>query len=248
VNTYRRTIQHGQGTPGIFIKFDVDPMEMNVWQRTTSFPQFFIRLCGVIGGVWVCAGWAVKIFARAATAAGVVGKDEDSIVNEVENARLRKKASARWGGSDIRARSGGSSWTIDGGSPVTPMSPYTPGTTASTNGYLNTPTSSHSLSYVNGLAPANVPLPVTPLPGTPASASFTPNGHTPSYPYANGRLQPVRGPSFTSSGPSTPIRMDSPQTPPMLSPSAYAAAANGSSGSLRPKSNLNPAASDKRID
>lgn len=262
VNSYRRTIEHGRGTPGIFIKFDVDPMEMHVWQRTTSFPQFIIRLCGVVGGVWVCASWAVKVFAKAASMTGVVRKDDDTLVNEVENARLRKKASQRWGGSDIRARSaGGTGWTIDGGAPGSPATPYSP-SGAAANGYLNTPTGaspspSRSNSYFTAPVPANVPLPTTPLPGTPASANFAPNGQTPSYPYANGRPQPGRTMSSTSqlgngysSGPATPTRMDTPQTPtpPMLSTSPYSGNVNGSSASLRPKSNLNPANGDKRLD
>ncbi|KAG9011029.1 hypothetical protein FRB93_003479 [Tulasnella sp. JGI-2019a] len=253
VNSYRRTIEHGRGTPGIFIKFDVDPMEMNVWQRTTSFPQFFIRLCGVIGGVWVCAGWAVKIFARAATITGVVGQDDDTIVNDAENARLRKKASARWGGSDIRARTGGGSgWTIDGGALGTPITPYTPSSAATQgaypSGYLNTPNglSPNPMSHANGFAPANVPLPVTPLPATP---------NTPAYQYANGHSQAAQKPTSSqlgngySSGPSTPLRADTSQTPPpKLSPSPYSTSANGSSASLRPRSGLNPAATDKRLD
>jgi len=193
----------------------------------------------------------VKVFAKAASISGVAGHDGDSLVDEVENARLRKKASQRWGGSDIRSRSGGGSgWTIDGSAPVTPMTPYTPPTNAA--GYINTPVtaapmSGRSTSYPNGLAPANVPLPNTSLPNTPASTTFPPNGQTPSYPYANGRSNLGNG---YPSAPSTPMRMDAPQTqtPPMLSPSPYSVSANGSSTSLRPKSNLIPSNGDKRLD
>ena len=43
VTHYTRTFQHGQGTPGIFFKFDLDPMTITIHQKTSSFIQLMIR-------------------------------------------------------------------------------------------------------------------------------------------------------------------------------------------------------------
>ncbi|KAG8929880.1 hypothetical protein FRC01_003659 [Tulasnella sp. 417] len=174
VNSYRRNLIHGRGTPGIFFKYDIDPIEMTVYQRTHSLPQFLLRLCGVVGGVWVCAQWALKITAKAATV--VVGKDNDDQL-VVDDSRMRKSSiSKRWAGGELRARATGpSGWTIDGASPYSasfgsysstptmavngyPMSPNGYPPTPMNGGYPRTPINA------NGLAPAQVPLPSTPLP------------------------------------------------------------------------------------
>src|SRR5258706_15629486 len=63
VTHYVRPIVHG-GTPGIFFKFDLDPLAVEVNQRTTSFIQFIIRVIGVVGGVWVCFGWGLKVASK----------------------------------------------------------------------------------------------------------------------------------------------------------------------------------------
>ena len=44
VTHYTRHVAHGQGTPGIFFKFELDPLNIAIHQRTTTFGQFFIRL------------------------------------------------------------------------------------------------------------------------------------------------------------------------------------------------------------
>ncbi|KZT27253.1 endoplasmic reticulum-derived transport vesicle ERV46 [Neolentinus lepideus HHB14362 ss-1] len=43
VTHYTRTLQPDRGTPGIFFKFDLDPMQITIHQRTTTFIQFLIR-------------------------------------------------------------------------------------------------------------------------------------------------------------------------------------------------------------
>jgi hypothetical protein len=43
VTHYTRQADHGQGTPGIFFKFELDPLHISIHQRTTTFGQFFIR-------------------------------------------------------------------------------------------------------------------------------------------------------------------------------------------------------------
>lgn len=42
VTHYERQVTH-QGVPGIFFKFDIEPLRLTVIQRTTTFGQFFIR-------------------------------------------------------------------------------------------------------------------------------------------------------------------------------------------------------------
>jgi hypothetical protein len=44
-----RTFQHGHGIPGIFFKYDIEPMSLVIRERTTTLYQFLIRLVGVIG-------------------------------------------------------------------------------------------------------------------------------------------------------------------------------------------------------
>ncbi len=200
VNSYRRVLQHGRGTPGIFIKFDIDPMEMSVYQRTTTFTQLLLRLCGVVGGVWVCAQWAVKVSAKAVTVVAGKDDDDDQIVSE---SSLKKKASKRWAGGEIRARTASNpAWSIDGGSPYSaPYSPYPgspyPGTP---NGYPATPHTGLSSGPItpnlggmhSPAGPLRQPsggrlsMPVSPLPGTPQSNS---SPYTP--------VSPVNGPGIS---------------------------------------------------
>lgn len=60
VTDYTRTIEHGQGVPGLFFKYDVEPMSMTVQERTTTLAQFLVRLAGILGGVWVCASYTLR--------------------------------------------------------------------------------------------------------------------------------------------------------------------------------------------
>ena len=43
VTHYKRVLDHDQGVPGIFFKFDLEPLHMTVNQKTTTFIQFLIR-------------------------------------------------------------------------------------------------------------------------------------------------------------------------------------------------------------
>lgn len=36
-------MEHNKGIPGIFFKFDLDPMSLSIHQRTTSLLQLLIR-------------------------------------------------------------------------------------------------------------------------------------------------------------------------------------------------------------
>ncbi|KAK9458384.1 endoplasmic reticulum vesicle transporter-domain-containing protein [Dipodascopsis uninucleata] len=47
--------------PGIFFKYDIEPISVLVTERRIQFLQFLIRLVNVIGGVVVCTGWFFPI-------------------------------------------------------------------------------------------------------------------------------------------------------------------------------------------
>lgn len=244
VNSYRRNLIHGRGTPGIFFKFDIDPIEMTVYQRTHSLTQFLLRLCGVVGGVWVCAQWALKITAKAATV--VVGKDNDDQL-VVDDSRMRKTSiSKRWAGGELRARATGpSGWTIDGASPYSAnFSPYSGTPTMAVNGYPMSPNGypptpmnggyPRTPINANGLAPAQVPLPSTPLPpGTPGPQASMTRPHLSAPLGQNGH------------SPSTPQRSPGPYSP--SSPLSPYANGNGSVSPAQARTSLSPRA-DKRVD
>ncbi|OXC62219.1 endoplasmic reticulum-Golgi intermediate compartment protein 2 [Cryptococcus neoformans MW-RSA852] len=49
VTDYSRSFEHGKGVPGLFFKYDLEPMSVVIRERTTSLYQFLIRLAGVVG-------------------------------------------------------------------------------------------------------------------------------------------------------------------------------------------------------
>ncbi|KAL7751725.1 hypothetical protein RI367_002724 [Sorochytrium milnesiophthora] len=59
VTDYKTTLNHQQGkhgTPGIFFKYDLEPVTIRIIETRRSFIRFLVRLCGIVGGVFVCAG------------------------------------------------------------------------------------------------------------------------------------------------------------------------------------------------
>ncbi|KAG2032149.1 endoplasmic reticulum vesicle transporter-domain-containing protein [Suillus americanus] len=132
VTHYTRKMQHNEGVPGIFFKFDLDPMVITIHQRTTSLVQFIIRCVGVIGGVFTCAQYFVRVAIRAADA--VSGADATPGLVAAEATGVKRK----WAGGQLRVRSTaqnstnvarqGPGWVVEGSS-----SPYA--------SYANTPAS-----------------------------------------------------------------------------------------------------------
>ncbi|GAA5909749.1 Erv41p [Sporobolomyces salmoneus] len=55
-----RTTEHGKGVPGIFFKYDIEPMSLTIRERTTSLLQFLVRLAGIVGGVLVCSDFGFR--------------------------------------------------------------------------------------------------------------------------------------------------------------------------------------------
>ncbi|CAG8554408.1 22935_t:CDS:2 [Gigaspora rosea] len=62
VTDYTRIIDglRQPGVPGIFFKYDIEPISVRITERSTTFSKFLTRLCGLVGGVWVTAGFVLK--------------------------------------------------------------------------------------------------------------------------------------------------------------------------------------------
>lgn len=164
VTHYIRKLNDHEGTPGIFFKFDLDPMVIAIHQRTTSLvqlliryvrvtfpttdPNFCTRCVGVIGGVFTCTSYFLRVTVRAIEA--VSGADSTPGIVAAETTGVKRK----WGGGLLRARPSastgrvvrqGNAWVVEGAA-----SPYsaTPiqGGFGSTSPYLYTPFTSTSLA------------------------------------------------------------------------------------------------------
>jgi len=187
VTHYVQPVTHGLGTPGIFFKFDLDPLSVEVNQRTTSFIQCFIRVIGVVGGVWVCFGWGLKIAGKVTDKVGLTNMDSVS-GEEILSADVsgRKKS---WRGADLRSRRPGTepAWVAEGGSvysgtPMsatfshpggpgsqyggTPASPYFPGSPSLYPRAGPPPSAGHHTSHIPlSPLPGQSAFPPSPLPG-----------------------------------------------------------------------------------
>ncbi|ORX88530.1 DUF1692-domain-containing protein [Basidiobolus meristosporus CBS 931.73] len=42
--------------PGIFFKYDLEPISVRVSETRPPFPTFLVRLCGLVGGIWATTG------------------------------------------------------------------------------------------------------------------------------------------------------------------------------------------------
>lgn len=52
----------GQEVPGIFFKYDVEPLQLTIQHGHLSTYRFLMRLIAIIGGVAICTEWAYKGF------------------------------------------------------------------------------------------------------------------------------------------------------------------------------------------
>ncbi|KAK1226795.1 hypothetical protein PQX77_010202 [Marasmius sp. AFHP31] len=208
VTHYTRVLEHGKGTPGIFFKFDLDPMALTIHQRTTSFLQLIIRCVGVIGGVFVCMGYAIRITTRAVEV--VTGPDEsESIAVTASGASTKPGLRSKWGGGHLRSRSKvirqGSGWTVDN-----PDSPAMSSYSGYTGSYAGSPYQQNfspmQSPYLN--SPSMGPPPSNPSSPAPGSAFMSPpppgvRGGSPSLvPPPSSGMQSHFGPP--PSAPSTP--------------------------------------------
>ncbi|KAG5649662.1 hypothetical protein H0H81_002596 [Sphagnurus paluster] len=195
VTHYTRVLEHNRGTPGIFFKFDLDPLALTIHQRTPTLLALIIRCVGVLGGVFVCAGYAIKITTRAVEV--VSGADSAPGIVAAESSSVKVGLRQKWGGGELRARGGaggglgsgkmvpqGAGWVLEGDSPYASYagSAFAPGT----------PHSPYMHSGGVPLTPAGIPIPPTPnvalgfAPGTPSFGPHTPLTSAPGSPYING--------------------------------------------------------------
>ncbi|KAG0286035.1 hypothetical protein BGZ98_005252 [Dissophora globulifera] len=66
VSEYRRTFGDDQGVPGLFFKYDFEPMTLMITEESTmSFGHLLVRLAGLVGGYYVTAGMAYKVLSAA---------------------------------------------------------------------------------------------------------------------------------------------------------------------------------------
>ncbi|XP_043283408.1 endoplasmic reticulum-Golgi intermediate compartment protein 2 [Venturia canescens] len=59
VKDHQRPINHNKGShgiPGIFFKYDTSALKVKVIQQRDSFAQFLVKLCAIVGGVFVTSG------------------------------------------------------------------------------------------------------------------------------------------------------------------------------------------------
>ncbi|KIY42996.1 endoplasmic reticulum-derived transport vesicle ERV46 [Fistulina hepatica ATCC 64428] len=142
VTHYTRVLEHNTGTPGIFFKFEMDPLSITIIQRTSSLARLIMRCTGVLGGLFVCMGYAIRVTTRAVEV--VAGSDSDAglVTAEASGAKVR-----HWGPTELRSRRpgsvsyssyspspypGGGSYTgssslAGGGTPYAGVSPYSAG-------------------------------------------------------------------------------------------------------------------------
>ncbi|KAF8828462.1 endoplasmic reticulum vesicle transporter-domain-containing protein [Lentinula edodes] len=223
VTHYTRVMEHNQGTPGIFFKFDLDPMSLTIHQRTTTFTQLMIRCVGVIGGVFVCMSYAIRITTHAVQA--VTGADDEVIVS-ASSSGAKGGLRSKWGGGELRARGKmvrqGSGWTME-------SNPASPAIGSGYGSYTNTPLSQSfspapspylaSPSFGSPMMPSSNPG--TPIPGASFPASPRPSSLYHSRPPSmSGGLVPGPGASTIGLGgayppsiPGTPSFSNFPPTP-----------------------------------
>ncbi|KAI8596848.1 endoplasmic reticulum vesicle transporter-domain-containing protein, partial [Dissophora ornata] len=62
VSEYRRTFGDDQGVPGLFFKYEFEPMTLMISEESSmSFGHLLVRLAGLVGGYYVTAGMAYKV-------------------------------------------------------------------------------------------------------------------------------------------------------------------------------------------
>ena len=62
-----RTISHAKGShgiAGIFVKYDLSALKIKVLERSRPLWRFLVRLCGIVGGVFVVSGALLDVEAK----------------------------------------------------------------------------------------------------------------------------------------------------------------------------------------
>lgn len=76
-------------------RFDVEPLVLTLRQRTSTLVEFLVRLAGIVGGVWVCAGYTLRAGDRAAKTALKVYKGGDGDPDRYPDAFTAAYSSSR---------------------------------------------------------------------------------------------------------------------------------------------------------
>ena len=50
--------------PGIFVKYDLTALKIKVIEEHKPYWQFLVRLCGIIGGIFVVSGKSLSGFSK----------------------------------------------------------------------------------------------------------------------------------------------------------------------------------------
>jgi hypothetical protein len=53
---------HPDSFPGIFVKYDIEPISVRVTSSRLGLVQFTTRVCGIIGGIFVTSGMVYSLF------------------------------------------------------------------------------------------------------------------------------------------------------------------------------------------
>ena len=64
--------------PGVFIKFDIEPIGLTIAEEWSSIPALLIRLVNVVSGLLVAGGWCFQISEWAKEIYGRKGRRQDS--------------------------------------------------------------------------------------------------------------------------------------------------------------------------
>ena len=55
--TEYKTESNEQGLPGMFFRYDIEPILVRVTEeKRTTFIHFIVRMCGILGGTFLCVG------------------------------------------------------------------------------------------------------------------------------------------------------------------------------------------------
>ncbi|CEI85931.1 hypothetical protein RMCBS344292_00380 [Rhizopus microsporus] len=78
VTDSHKTFQDGQAVPGIFFKYELEPISVQISEeRQSSFLHFIVRLCGILGGSVVTVGAIYRTINFILTG----GKDNSKLLN-----------------------------------------------------------------------------------------------------------------------------------------------------------------------
>lgn len=47
--------------PGVFVKFDIEPILLTIAEEWSSIPKLLVRLVNVVSGVLVAGGWCFQL-------------------------------------------------------------------------------------------------------------------------------------------------------------------------------------------